>query len=91
MEEKYGIPKSQLQWMVVQFKTSNADKNKDGKICPDEFNEFVDYQIKQPLENHPKYNAVAQVFAYSEKWTCSPPTLFILTITFLQFLFHVLA
>ena len=91
MEVKYGIPKSQLQWIVSQFKTSTADKNKDGKIDLQEWNEFVDNQIKQPLENHPKANAVAQVFAYSENWTCSPPTLFIPTITFLQFIFHVLA
>jgi len=91
LEVKYGIPKSQMQFIVKQFKTSNADKNKDGKIDLEEWNEFIDNQIKQPLENHPKANAVAQVFAYSEKWTCTPPKLFIPTITFLQFLFHVLA
>ena len=86
MEKKYGIPKKDLQYLVSQFKIS-ADKNRDGKIDIEEWNVWLDEQTKQPLENHPKAEAFAQVVAYSERWSCKPPTLFIPTIIILQILF----
>ena len=86
---KYGFPKKELIYLINQFK-HKADKNKDGKIDAEEWTDWLDKHTKQPLENHHKAGAIAQVFAYSERWTCSPPTVFILSITFLQVLFYLL-
>jgi len=89
LEVKYGFPKKELIYLINQFK-KKADKNKDGKIDEEEWTDWLDKHTKQPLENHHKAGAIAQVFAYSERWTCSPPTVFILSITFLQVLFYLL-
>ena len=78
--------------MVNKFKTTNADKNKDGKIDLKEWNDFFDKEFYQPFDPKSKANAVATVLGGApEDWTCTPPTLFIPTITFLQVFFHLLA
>ena len=92
MEEKYGTPKAKLQWMVNKFKTTNADKNQDGKIDLQEWNDFFDKEFYQPFDPKSNINAVATVLGGApEDWTCTPPTLFIPTITFLQVVFFLLS
>ena len=86
------MTKVKLQWMVSKFKTSNADQDNDGKIDLQEWNDFVNKEFNQPFDPKSNINAVATVLGGApEDWTCTPPTLFIPTITFLQVLFHLLA
>ena len=50
--------------MVNKFKTTNADKNKDGKIDLQEWNDFFNKEFYQPFDPKSNINAVATVLGY---------------------------
>jgi len=83
-EWKYGMPKRNFEYLLRQFKTK-YDKNKDGKISSDEWHTWV-----TDLRKRKQGGTIRNVIAYSEQWTCSPPTVFIGTITLLQIIFFLL-
>jgi len=83
-EWKYGMPKRNFEYLLRQFKTK-YDTNKDGKISYEEWHTWV-----TDLRKKKQGGTIRNVIAYSEQWTCSPPTVFIGTITLLQILFFLL-
>jgi len=83
-EWKYGMPKRNFEYLLRQFKTK-YDTNKDGKISSEEWHTWV-----SDLRKKKQGGTIRNVIAYSEQWTCSPPTVFIGTITLLQILFFLL-
>jgi len=83
-EWRYGMPKRNFEYLLGQFKTK-YDTNKDGKISHDEWHTWI-----TDLRKKKQGGTITNVIAYSEQWTCSPPKLFIATITLLQIVFFLL-
>ena len=90
LEEKTGLPRHRLAYMASQLK-SKADKNKDGKISLDEWEEWVASKSGKEFLAGKKYaGGFMRVVAYSPTYSCSPPKLFIAVISILQVLFYIL-
>ena len=90
MEERTGLPRYRLAYMATQLKTK-ADKNKDGKISLDEWEDWISSKSGKEFVSGKKYaGGFMMVVAYSPLYSCSPPKLFIAAISILQVLFYIL-
>lgn len=68
-----------------------GDKNKDGKISLEEWEDWIQSKSgKEFLSRHKYADGFMRVMAYSPQYNCRPPTLFILTMSILQVLFYLL-
>ena len=88
LERDTGFARHQLVYLASQL-ANYADKNKDGKISLKEWQEWLDSK-KRPFAKSRAMGGFMQVVAYSPTYSCCPPTVFILGITFLIVLFYVL-
>lgn len=91
LELDTGLPRHKLLYLAKEVE-SYADKNRDGKVTLKEWQEWIQNRVKSKRETGKvkKLNQFMQVMAYSPTYTCSPPTLFILSMTCLQVLFYLL-
>ena len=76
--------------MASQLK-SKADKNNDGKISLEEWEEWIASKSgKDFLANRKYAGGILRVVAYSPTYSCSPPKMFIVAISIIQVVFYVL-
>ena len=62
-----------------------GDKNKDGKICLEEWEDWIQSKSgKEFLARHKYADGFMRIMAYSPSYSCYPPKLFILTISIIQ-------
>ena len=90
IEYDTGIAKDELLLLTNQLK--KADKNQDGSICLQEWEDWVN-QIQggtRTIVENGHLNKLLNVLAYAPRWTCRPPTVFIILMSFLQVLFYLL-
>ena len=70
---------------------SKGDKNRDGKISLEEWEEWIQSKSgKEFLARHRYADGFMRVMAYSPAYSCTPPKLFILSISILQIIFYIL-
>ena len=90
LEEQTGLPRHQLAYMASSLK-SKGDKNRDGKISLEEWEEWIQSKSgKEFLARHKYADGFMRVMAYSPAYSCTPPKLFILSISILQIIFYIL-
>ena len=90
IEYDTGIPKDQL--VLLANKLKKADKNQDGTICLAEWEDWV-HRIQggpKTLVDNDHLNTLLNVIGYAPRWTCRPPTLFIILMSCLQVIFYLL-
>ena len=91
IEYDTGMAKDQLLCLVNKLK--RADKNQDGTITLQEWEDWVHRTKSGPkilMIKNDKLNKVLNVVGYAPTWTCKPPTIFIILMSFLQVLFYLL-
>ena len=88
MEYDTGLARHELLYLASQL--NKADKNRDGKIVLEEWENWIQVKGKRPFQNKKAMGGMMQVLAYSPTYSCNPPTLFIIIITLLEVLFYLL-
>ncbi len=83
---------SKDQLLSLTNKLKKADKNQDGSITLHEWEDWVQATQSKPTKKikNDKLNKAMNLVAYSPTWTCTPPTIFIILMSFLQVLFYLL-
>ena len=81
---EYGYPKAQLLKCISQLK--KYDKDKDGKISSEEWNDFVNGKLKTNFVEKYQWTQIIIPGYY----TLDPPPVFIPAICLLQILFYLL-
>ena len=90
LEEQTGLPRHQLAYMASSL-ARKGDKNKDGKISLEEWEDWIQSKSgKEFLARHKYADGFMRVMAYSPAYSCYPPTFFILSISILQVVFYLL-
>ena len=84
LEEETGLPRHQLAYMATSL-ARKGDKNKDGKISLEEWEEWIQSKSgKEFLARHKYADGFMRIMAYSPSYSCTPPKLFVLTISIVQ-------
>ena len=88
IEHDMGISKSQLLYLISKLK--KADKNQDQIVTLVEFEDWLQRNQTGPIIRNPTIKKAVGVVAFAPSWSCKPPTLFIILISFIQVVFYLL-
>ena len=88
IEHDMGISKSQLLYLISKLK--KADKNQDQIVTLVEFEDWLQRNQTGPIIRNPLIEKAVGVVAFAPSWSCKPPTLFIILISFIQVVFYLL-